>query len=437
MACGLLSAQQTNTDSLRQAILSYDYTGPSEVSHQRTTLLASLKIGDLISAAKAYDSITRPTEIEITPPFYLEEDLLVNLLLGRYEKVLWLASDHKPQNNVMEKEQLYPDLLWHTPIATLNLPAEEYFMQLHELAISQKEQHLDQVMTSTLPAVDKEGFRLIYDYLTRVLIADHEFMTGRDLFEKSEQLQAQNEVLTKHAAAFLKDHPKNPYQPYIEYFIYKPQRLADIGLGFDMTLLTGLAVYNKSSPISTYLADSPLVTFGLDFTYKEYMLQFGLLLAPTDLQRDLVVGGIPWFRDESVSYRALTIDIGYRLQTNRFTFSPFVGLGLNGVYHLNLDEVAELENSRVRSTGGWQCGLNMEFALRAVDRESHFPSLSAPYLKLKALIRDPQLERRQPEFAGTLWSLQLSFGVYLRQSVARDRMRGQVRPGNRLSPTWL
>ena len=86
-----------------------------------------------------------------------------------------------------------------------------------------------------------------------------------------------------------------------------------------------------------------------------------------------------------------------------------------------MEGIPELEESRLNRQVAWQYGFNLEFALRQVNMQAQFPSLTAPYLRIRGLVRNPRLDAIFSDISGKVWSLNLSVGIYLRHSVARDR----------------
>lgn len=400
----------------------------------RQLILINLSEGNVPKAAAIYDLLMEHESAQTQIPFMLEEDLLISILLGRYEQSLAIARYFKGVGDSRPHIELDTDLLWEEYNTALNLPAEDYFLRLQHLAKQQRALHMQQVVQKAWSIEDKEAFGLIYDYLIRnsaelwrnrpsttvyrPVTAEAGGTTGL-----LEELAAQNRALTQRAASFLSDHPQNNYDGFIRHFIYAPQQLSDFGIGFDLSPLTGLFVFEGEDFLGSYFHDAKTITLGVDLTYKSFMLQLAHQKAHTWVRREIIVNRALWLPSERVNYNATTLDLAYRLRAGRFTLSPFIGLGVNNISHLNMEGIPELEDSRLTRQVAWQYGINLEFALRQVNMQAQFPSLTAPYLRLRGLMREPRLDARLTDLSGNIWSLNLSVGIYLRHSVARDRPR--------------
>jgi len=128
-----------------------------------------------------------------------------------------------------------------------------------------------------------------------------------------------------------------------------------------------------------------------------------------------MIEGVRWFRNERAVYNAFSMDLAYKVKVGRLFLSPFVGVSINSIGHLNRQELRELERSRFRATGAWQYGLNLEYAFQKVSRKGPFPNEAYPYLRLRGLRRDVQMDRRYEGLEGGNWYLGLSFGFYFRE----------------------
>lgn len=405
-------AQQNATDSLRAEILNYQDEQALLIKNARGLILDHLEDANYPKAAEVYDYIGANVNTAIKPAFMLEEELLVLLLLRRYDQFLEQLADYRAlPHNRRYYSTMYSELLLVEPVDMPDLPAWEYFLRLRVMAQAQRGQLRAQAVQQIRSAEEQEAFLLVLDYLLRDL---YDYST-----QNTEAIREQADLLVQRASAFYQDHPNSPYEKFIGDKIYTPHTLSDIGGGFDLSLFTGALGFTDS--LQNLLHDNVSLSLGLDLSYKNVMLQMGVQGSFTRTRQDMVVRGIEWFRAERVDYTAFTFDFAYRLRAGRVTLSPFIGVSINNIWHTNIQEIPELNESRIGSTGAWQYGFNLEYALTTVNDDEYFASLSAPYVRLRGLVREPQFDRRHPGLTGRVWSLNLSVGIYLRESVPYRR----------------
>ena len=371
-----------------------------------------LLVADLITerqyqrASEVFDYIERSTDYSQYVAFTYEERLLILALLQRPDEFLQFIHRYDPEKyhhhphrfryfNTTEDNRIYPqeDGIYERLV--------EYGKNMQAIIEAQSQ--------AMLQSDEQKIAYSLALHQTLVHPGNHSFMYPYMVHMGYHVDQCERAA---EAATFTAKYPDSPYRPYINIFLYTPLEPAPIGFGFDLGLFTGVGTFNGS--LGEVLHQNVAIQLGLDVAYHRLVAQMRLEGVLTSLRRDITVDGIDWFRGENVSYTSPSIDIGYKLYAGHLIITPFAGVSLNTITHDNLDEVPELENAGTATVGGWQYGINLDYAPVKPVLTGLYPRDTYFFARLRLVVKDPQLEKDMPQLDGSMWSLSLSLGAFNR-----------------------